>query len=224
MPRSATAPAAAGGLIDSLAGIEGFEPAAGLALTDDEDAFLRRLQQFIATHEDGVPGLDSSLSTGQRERALRLVHTLKGSSAAIGARMLQQLASSCELAIAQDAPMERQRLLAFDIEYELVHLIGSLHDRLPALAAAAPEEERRDNDLNPAQLDAAVDSLGVLLAAGDFGAERLHREIAADLRKAFGETAGKLAQAIRNHDHERAIALIEILKAGPRPAATEKDL
>jgi len=60
--------------------------------------------------------------------------------------------------------------------------------------------------------------------AGDYGAERFHRDIAAALRKAFGEAAAKLAQAVRNHDHEGALVLIETLKAGPRPATIAKDL
>ncbi|HWP10546.1 MAG TPA: hypothetical protein VNN06_01895, partial [Ramlibacter sp.] len=71
----------------------------------------------------------------------------------------------------------------------------------------------------------ALESLGGLLAAGDFGAERLHREIAAALRKAFGEAAAPLAQAVRNHDHEGALALIDTLKAAAlRAAVTAKEV
>jgi two-component system sensor histidine kinase/response regulator len=222
MPGPATAQAPAAGLFDSLGGIEGFEPAVGLALMGDEDAYARLLRQFIAAHEDGMPGLDSCLVSGQRERARRMVHSLKGSSAAIGARMLQQLAATCESAIAKGEPLERLRLLAFDIEYELVHFVGALHDRLPV--PAAPEADAGADDMSPAQLDAAVESLGFLLAAGDFSAERLHREIAGPLRKAFGEAAGLLAQAVRNHDHERALAMIATLKAGTPPVTSAKDL
>jgi two-component system sensor histidine kinase/response regulator len=222
LPLAAPALPAVAGVLDSLRGIEGFDPAVGLSLVADEAAYVRLLQQFIATHEDGVPGLDSSLATGQRDRARRMVHSLRGTSAAIGARMLHQLASSCESAITQGDPIERLRLQAFDIEYELVHLIGALHDRLPALAASA--EDVQGNDMSPAQLDEAVESLGFLLTAGDYGAERFHRDIAAQLRKAFGDVAGKLAEAVRNHDHERALALIETLRAGPRPATVAKDL
>jgi PAS domain S-box-containing protein len=219
---AATPQSVPAGLLASLGGIEGFDPAVGLALMGDEDAFACLLRQFIAAHEDGMPGLDNALVTGQRDRARRMVHSLKGSAAAIGARMLQQLAATCESAIAKGEPLERLRLLAFDIEYELVHFVGALHDRLPALAA--PEESARADDMSPAQLDAALESLGFLLAAGDFSAERLHRDIAAPLRNAFGEAAGLLAQAVRNHDHERALALLATLKAGTPPVTSVKDL
>ena len=113
------------------------------------------------------------------------------------------------------------RLLAFDIEYELVHFVGALQDRLPP---AVSDEDRQAIGMGAEQLDAAVQTLGNLLASGDYGAQRFHREIAADLRNAFGDAAGTLAAAVRNHDHERALALIESMKAGPRPASVTKDL
>jgi two-component system, sensor histidine kinase and response regulator len=217
LSRPKTTEPPAEGLLEALAGIEGFEPAVGLALTENQGAFVELLQQFVASHEDGVPGLDSALATGARSQARLMVHTLKGASAAIGARLLQQLAASCELAIAGGEPIERLRLLAFDIEYELVHFVGALHDRLPP--AVSGEEDRRAIGMDAGQIDAAVQTLGNLLASGDYGAQRFHREIAADLRGVFGDAAGKLAAAMRNHDHERALVLIETMKAGPRTAA-----
>jgi two-component system, sensor histidine kinase and response regulator len=205
------------GLVQRLASIEGFDPAAGLALVGSEDAFVRLLHRFMAAHEDGVPGLDNSLVSGERDHARRKVHSLKGTSAAIGARMLQQLAAACESAIARGEPVERLRLLAFDIEYELVQFIGTLHDRLPVLEA---DEAGTVNEMSAQELDKAVEGLGFLLAAGDYGAQRFHREIAGALRKAYGEAAAALAQAVRNHDHELALLLIEKLKAGLPPANT----
>jgi hypothetical protein len=88
---------------------------------------------------------------------------------------------------------------------------------LPALPAAG--EIAQVDDMSPAQLTAALESLGFLLMAGDYGAERLHRDIAASLRNVFGEAAAKLAHAVRNHDHERALAIVESLKAAQQPAA-----
>jgi hypothetical protein len=135
--------------------------------------------------------------------------------------MLQQLAGACESAIAGTEPIERLRLLAFDVEYELVHFVGALHDRLPA--AAGDETAKPAEEIDAGQLEAALESLGCLLAAGDYSAQRLHRDIAGALRHAFGEAAGKLARAVRNHDHEQALALIEQLKAGSGPANVAKD-
>jgi two-component system, sensor histidine kinase and response regulator len=208
----------AAGLLESLAGIEGFEPAVGLALLGDQDAFIRLLQRFIANHEDGVPELDAKLAAGHLERARRMVHSLKGTSAALGARTLQHLAAACEAAIVRRESAEQLRLLAFDLQYEVVHFVGVLHDRLPSLAAAG--EILQIDEMSPAQLTSALESLGFLLMAGDYGAERLHRDIGASLRKAFGEpAAAKLAHAVRNHDHERALAIVESLKAAHQPAA-----
>src|SRR5688572_28193684 len=59
--------------VTALAGVNG----------DGADFLLR---QFVANHEDGLPGLDSALSTGKSERARRIAHLLNGSAAAVGAR------------------------------------------------------------------------------------------------------------------------------------------
>ena len=74
-------------------------PAVGLALAGDEAVFLELLGRFVTAHQDGVPGLDSSLATGQFELARRMVHSLKGSAAAIGAETLRRQAAVCESAI-----------------------------------------------------------------------------------------------------------------------------
>jgi len=200
-----------GKLLERLTGIDGFDPAAGLALAGDEEGFARLLHQFIGNHEDGMPGLDNFLATGQREQARRIVHSLSGSTAAIGARMLQQLAASWETAMARGDAMGMLRLAAFDLEYELVHFISALHDRLPARAADdAPTE---GVGMSRAQVDTALESLGFLLAAGDFSAQRFHRDIAAHLGREFGRAADDLGCAVRNHDHERALALLEAMRS-----------
>jgi len=214
-PQPAEPPAAGTQLAERLAGIEGFDPAAGLALFGDEAQFERMLWQFAASHEDGLPGLDQCLATGQRESARRMVHSLKGSAAAIGASMLRQLAEAGEAAIARGDAMERVRLLAFDLEYELVHFVSALQDRLPV----QPDEAPQAQGMNPARLADALEGLGFLLVSGDFEAQRYHREIAGALRAAFGQAAEQLAAAVRGHDHERALLLLDAMKAGGRAPA-----
>jgi len=216
-PRPSVRPRADDDLADRLAGIEGFDPDSGLALIGDEEAYLGALRRFVGEHEDGVPGLDNCLATGQVEEARRMVHSLKGSAATIGARMLQELAAACEATIARREDRQHARLLAFDLEYELVHFVGALHDRLPVSPASG--EAAPAADMTEEQFKAALETLGFLLASGDFGAQRLHREIAGNLRRAFGPPAEELAQAVRDHDHERAFELLEALKPSPRASA-----
>ena len=143
------APPANAEVVKRLAGIEGFDPSDGLALAGDEQAYLELLRRFVAAHEDGVPGLDACLATGQTDQARRLVHSLKGSAAALGARALREQAAACEAAIARRDDLMQARLTAFDLEYELVHFVGALHDRLelsqPGGETPAGESRRAGN-------------------------------------------------------------------------------
>jgi two-component system, sensor histidine kinase and response regulator len=204
-------PAAGASLCEALAGIDGFEPRDGLALVDgDGDEFLLRLLRlFVANHGDGLPGLDSALATGQRQQARRVVHSLKGSAAAIGARALGKMARGLESAIAKGEPLHMLRLTAFDLEYEVVHFVAALHDRLPAPV----HDEAPRPAVEPSQLREAVQGLQYLLAAGDFNAARHFREIADQLKAAYGAQVSCLAAAVANHDHERALALLDALTA-----------
>jgi two-component system, sensor histidine kinase and response regulator len=175
----------------------------------------------VTEHEDGVPGLDNCLANGQLELARRMVHSLKGSAAAIGADMLRRLAASCEIAIARGEETKRVRLMAFDLEYELVHLVAALHDRLPVTEQA---DGHTAPSMGAAQFASALETLGSLLASADFGAQRLHRDIAPQLRETFGAPAEALAQAVRDHAYERAFALLDTLQKNNRrdsPVARE---
>ncbi|MDP3809723.1 MAG: ATP-binding protein [Hydrogenophaga sp.] len=224
LPRVAGAPAAEPaaqtGLANRLAGIEGFDPVVGLALAGSEELFLGLLGRFVTEHQDGVPGLDNCLATGQIEMARRMVHSLKGSVAAIGADMLRRLAGGCEAAIARREEAKHARLLAFDLEYELVHFVAALHDRLPA---SVQHEAREPAAMSAAQLAEAVETLGYLLASGDFGAQRFHRDIAPQLLDAFGAPAQALAQAVRDHDYERAFALLDTLQDRRRDSTAARE-
>src|SRR6185369_8227007 len=193
--------------------IDGFDPAVGLALVGGAaEPFADLLQRFVAHHEDGVPSLDNCLATGQREQARRLAHSLRGGAAAIGAFALEKGAASLEAALLQAQPTEELRLAAFNLEYELIHLVAALHDALPQ--QLAPQPDKGLARLSPVELDEALETLAALLGSGEAGAARFCRDIAPDLRAAFGGACEELERAARNHDHERALKLVEALRLG----------
>jgi len=214
-PPAATAPPAGDGL-QCLAGIEGFDPAAGLALAGgDAAAFEQLLRAFVAQHADGLPGLDALLAGGQRQQARRFAHSLKGAAAAIGATGLQEMAASLERAVQADGPGERLRLAAFDLEYELVHFAAALQERLPAYGPVAPPE-RAGPDLAP-----ALQGLRGLLVAGNWNAQRAWRDLAPALRQVCGDAADVLAAAMRATDYEAATTALDALPT-MQPAKGEK--
>ena len=177
----------------------------------DEAAFADLLRRFMSHYEDGVGGLDASLATGQREPARLMVHSLKGAAAAIGAVALRERAASLEAKLAPAAITQSLRLLAFDLENDLVHMVAALHDVLPA--QAEPERHADAVVMSAAQLGQALETLALLLACGDFAAQRFYRDIAPDVRAAFGSAAGELGRAMRQRDDEAALELVRQLQA-----------
>ena len=191
LPQRPAAEPAKADLMSRAGGIDGFDPRAGMALFGEEAAFLRLLRQFIVNHDNGVPELDACLAAGQRDRARRMVHSLKGSAAAIGAVSLRGTASVLEAAIADGHAVEKLRPMAFELENELFHFIGALRDRLPELSA--PEKDgAQGRDMTRAQLDSALEGLGFLLASGDFAAQKFHREIAAAAAQGVRRRRGRI--------------------------------
>jgi two-component system, sensor histidine kinase and response regulator len=200
-------------LCAGFAGIDGFEPAKGLALLGgDSETYLRQLGQFIVGHAEGLPGLDGCLAGGQLERGRRMVHTLKGSAGVVGAGRVAKMAAALDAAIRGNRPLDRLRLGAYDLEYELVNLVAALNDRMPAgpgvSAGPAPP-------MSASELGEAIAGLESLLQSGDYSAARFFRDISAQLKTTFGKDIGGLEQAIAVHDHPRALAALAAL----RPAA-----
>ena len=210
----------AGAWTERFAGVAGFNPAFGLALASgDTDACAELLRHFIADHEDGLPGLDNCLATGEREPARRLVHSLKGGAAAIGATEVQAGAAEIEKALAEGRSTQELRLAAMDLEYGLLHLLASLQDALPAeVAATRPACEDR---MAPSKLAEALESLSLLIECGDAGAERYCRDLAPYLRTAFGADCAELFDAVRRHDDEQAIQRVGDMLARAQSATAE---
>ncbi|HVZ42811.1 MAG TPA: PAS domain-containing protein [Ramlibacter sp.] len=199
-------------LVDRLAGIDGFDALQGLELVDgDEAAYLRLLRSFVGHQADGLPQLDAALAARRLAQARLMVHSFKGAAAAVGAHVVRRLALSLERAILESAPVERLRLAAFDLQYEIVHLVAALHDRLPPCESMAEEAGGQSDE---AQLAREAESLELLLASGDWSAERQWRDVAGVFRAAWGGAADEIGAALREHDHERALAVLRRL-SGP---------
>ncbi len=76
-------------LIARLNGVEGLEVEVGLRnVGGNADLFERMLRQFTSTYADGAPALGSLTTQHEREQAARTSHSLRGSSATLGASSL----------------------------------------------------------------------------------------------------------------------------------------
>jgi PAS domain S-box-containing protein len=115
----------------NLALVAGLDVTRGLALLrGNAGKYLDLLQHFVDLHADDMVLLAVSLADGDHAAALRLVHTLKGASATLGADSLAALTVDLEgLLRAQPAakPADREIRAAMDaVELELGSLAAAV--------------------------------------------------------------------------------------------------
>ena len=123
-------------LRDALSGIPGLDAATGLRLARDrESLYVSLLHHYIAEQQDFNDRLDAALNGDDRPTAIRLAHTLKGSSAQVGAETVRGLAELLERAIKEGEPAPVFEALQKAIADVLARL-------LPAIAAALPGDPR----------------------------------------------------------------------------------
>jgi PAS domain S-box-containing protein len=167
---------------------------------------LRVLRQFAQIHRAGLRDLDAHLASGDRGAALHLVHSLRGAGGAVGATRLVELAAALETSFAQPLPLSRLARESALLQVELRHLVANIDHALPGA-------ETRPLDLDDMEIDKSeLDEFEKLIASADFSAAAMYRALAPRLRERFGEPARQLGDALRNFDHERALALLRLLR------------
>ena len=126
-----TPPANTRSAMANLALVAGLDVTRGLALLRGNAAkYVDLLQQFVALHADDMALLAASLADGDHAAAQRLIHTLKGASATLGADSLAALTVHLEgLLRAEPAAKaaDREIRIAMDaVELELGSLAAAV--------------------------------------------------------------------------------------------------
>jgi HPt (histidine-containing phosphotransfer) domain-containing protein len=175
----------------------------GLAvLRGNTGKYLELLGRFVSSHADDMARLAASLTEGDRATSLRLAHTLKGTSATLGADRLAAKAGHLEdllrtnWEVAIHGEEIRSDMEAIACEFTL--LSAALLPRKEALA--------QDN-ITPAPakvLKTVLTELATLLAQSDTAAITLFEGQAALLRTAFGPTCEELGHQINQFEFEAA--------------------
>lgn len=104
-----------------IAAIPGLDLTAGLRSVGDRKAtYERLLRLFVSSHEQAFFSLRHFLVEGDAGEARRLVHSLKGSAATLGAIKLREAAAELEKAIlGEQDSQEIDRLISLtEVEHE----------------------------------------------------------------------------------------------------------
>ncbi|GHC85857.1 hypothetical protein GCM10007320_31210 [Pseudorhodoferax aquiterrae] len=185
---------------DALLRIAGLDAAAGLRrVLQRRSTYDGLLRRFVDGQAGAVATARAALAAGDRTQAQRLLHTLKGTAATIGAGPLAQAAQAAETVLGQplrDAT-EEERLLAA-CEALCGPLVAALRQAL-----AAPQEActpATGQELDWATVRPLAERLQALLEQDDADAIDLFQSNAAVLRPALGERYDGIANAIGDFD------------------------
>ncbi len=184
--------------------IPGLDIPAGLARAmGREKLYLTLLEKFVSGHRDFAIQLDNALAQDDRETAERLAHTLKGSSAQIGANQLAASAEKLESAIRAHAAANLIAPLRTETVQGSAELVDSLLQLLPRRTPAAAAQ------IDKARLQEICRHLATLLAEDDFTSNQLIDENAALLKQGLGDGFDSVAAASRSFDFSEALAQLE---------------
>ena len=195
----------AGTLPAALTAIPGLDAARGLmTLNGKEEAYLRLLRLFAATHADDMARLREQLAAEKRDDAIRLAHSLKGSAGNLGATTVQQLAAELEAALKAGRDAAAIERLSGSLEEEMRRLPAAILSALPE-EPAAPYQGEVDWDL----VRQVLVELEPMLAASRMQANTLVATHAALLEAALGPLGVALALRVGEFRYPEALETVQ---------------
>jgi len=173
----------------------------------DSNLLSKLLKKFSVNHKNAVAEIESDIASGNRDRAIRLAHTLKGLSGTIGARRLHETAKVLEASIRAEETETGQFLDG--LSKELSSVITGI--------TAWDENDRRDDDepasavseMDMARVQLLLDEIEALLEDDDTDAGRKLLELKAipGASSAADEWA-IMEQRLGEYDFEEALGVL----------------
>ncbi len=188
-----------------LASIPGLNAASGLKVLNGHlEAYQRLLRRYADDHGCDMERLRERMSQGDRNEARRLAHTLKGSSANLGATGVQGIAAELESAIKNGHETAEIEQLATAVEAELKQLIAGIRAALPD-RGTAPYAGK----LDWAAVRQILDELEAALTASSVHANQLIETHAAQLKAALGAPGTELEEQVERFLYPEALETLK---------------
>ncbi len=198
------------------AAIEGLDLAAGLSRVANKPLiYLKLLRMFESDHAQAASVVRRALASGDRELALRTLHSMKGVAGNIGATAVSEAARALETLVADrvDAAAIETALATF--EDRLGRQVASLRAALASGPAGAPASKApaAATQFDPTRLAAlrpALETLREQVAQSDAGAGDTLETLLDPLRSAVpGDQLQALERSIDRYDFDRAQELLD---------------
>ena len=165
---------------------------------------MRLLRQYAADHGDDMARLRERMSAGERDKARLLAHTLKGSSANLGATGVQGLAAKLEVAIKDGCNAATIGRLANTLETGLQQLVAGIRTALPEEVAAPYAGE-----VDWAVVRQVLAKLEPLLKASSVLANQIIETHAALIKAALGSSGTELIYQVEHFLYPEALETIK---------------
>jgi HPt (histidine-containing phosphotransfer) domain-containing protein len=177
----------------------------GLQFFDgDWEAYQRLAEKFIDLHGADADKLSCSLEAGDRTEAVRVVHTLKGVAATLGATKLSEIASDLLISLRDGADLSELRQALNVLREELILVVREIRGR----------SEVKSPQKNTIRIDEAVQRLIGRLEHDDIRSLEAWRELKPLLAETRGtEVMATLERHIREFDFPAALADLRKLAA-----------
>ena len=177
--------------------------------------WLRSARSFTQELPQHRASLQQLLQEGRLDDAARLMHTIKGVAAMLGADALAAAAAGAEVQLRSGTAADTAALPA-RMGHELDHARAALQQLVTLLDAGEPAPAARDT----AALTAALEALAPLLAGADMAATDLFADLQAAHEDAWGPALQPLADAMAQLDFGAALSACVALRerlAGATP-------
>jgi len=166
-------------------------------------AYQAALNSFLYSAQDNLGQLQSAVTGGEVSETSRILHTLKGVAATVGANQLVQLIVSTEKEVAS-RPAEWKRVVPLqEIRAAAETVFGAIRQRLDemeSVGTAAPKQDISRSD---------IEKLLVLLRASSMKAVDHYETIKDDLARSSPEFAMKLQAALGRFNFREASAICD---------------
>ena len=198
-------PATARELPAELAAISDLDAAQGLnRLNGHLPIYLHLLRRYADEHAEDMTRLRQRMTQEDRGEAMRLAHTLRGSSGNLGATGVQLMAAELEVAIKDGCDAETIERLVSTVESKVRRLIGAILANLPEETAAPYEGE-----VDWVVVHQVLAELEPLLAAFKAQANQLLETHAALLKTALGPLGVELERQIKDFLYPDALKTLK---------------
>lgn len=194
---------------NSIGAIDGIDIEAALRVVAGKQSLLNKmLTTFVADQSQATDAIKGALQNKDNELAKRLAHTLKGTSASIGAIKLQEIAAKIEGYFTKPYDDEVFNNDLHLCEIELANVVKNV-----SLALSDINKDTDNNvakSLNLESVKVTVDKLSEYLENNDTEANHLLDSFQQDLISLFGEEIFSLIKdSIENFDYDTAATTIK---------------